>query len=145
MRKFFAVLFTLAALATVAGYALSITEHEPMLLIEQIARITFSVLSAITAFYLFRPRAGWEASMVCPACAQPANVSPANLGQPRPSLLALLLGGIILTILVQHSQKRRFRCNACSAHFTQRTFGSWLAIAWCLTIILLCASEMAAH
>jgi len=139
MRKVFAILFTLAVLLTGAGCALALWEHRLLRPILLVALLSFAVVSAVTAIYLFRPRAAWDASMVCPACRQPASLSPCTLGQPRPSLIALLFGGIILTILVQHSQARRYRCSACSAESSRRAFGSWLAIAWCFTFLILLA------
>ena len=137
MRKVFACLFSLIALATAAAHVLAVAEHEALRPIRHIAAATIAVMSAITGFYLFRSPAAWEASMVCSSCHQPARLSPCSLGQPRPSVMALIFGGIILTILIQHSQTRRFRCAACSAESSRRTFGSWLSVAWCITIVFL--------
>jgi hypothetical protein len=121
MRKVFACLFTLAALATAAGYAFALSEHEPLRPVAHIALVSFAVMSTVTAFYLCRSRAAWEASMVCPSCHQLAGLSPCSLGQPRRSVMALLFGGVILTVLIQHSQTRRFRCAGCSAESSRRS------------------------
>jgi hypothetical protein len=135
MRKLFACLFVLAALVTAAGHVLGGSGHAPLRPVVHMMLATFAVMSAITAIYLFRSRAAWEASLVCSSCHESASLSPCTLGQPRPSIMALLFGGIILTILIQHSQTRRFRCAACSVEFSRRTFGSWLAVAWCVAIV----------
>ncbi len=137
MRKVFACLFTLIALGTASSHALAFSEHGPVRPVAHLALATIAVMSAITAFYLFRSPAAWEASMVCSSCHEPDSLSPCSLGQPRPSVMALLFGGIILTILIHYSQTRRFRCATCSAEASRRTFGSWLAIAWCITIVFL--------
>jgi len=137
MRKVLAVLFALAALATGAGYALVLLEDKPLHPVVHIALLSFAIISAVTAFYLCRSRAAWEASMVCPACCQPAGLSQCSLGQPRMSIIALLFGGIILTVLVQQSQARRYRCAVCSAESRLRSFGSRLAVAWCFVMFIL--------
>jgi hypothetical protein len=137
MRKFFACLFALVALLIAAAEMHGISAHRPLRPVDQVALATMGVLSAVTAFYLFRSRAAWEATLVCSSCHQRGKLSPCVLGQPRPSVLALLLGGIILTILVQHSQTRWFHCAACSAESGKRTLGSWLALAWSVALIFL--------
>jgi|GEM_PF-1986987 len=136
MRKLFSGLFAVSALVTSAGYALAITQQEEMYLIVHLALLTFVVMAAISAFYLFRSSAAWEASLVCPSCHQSAVLSPCVIAQPRPSIMALIFGGIVLTVLIHQSQQRRFRCNACSTESKRRTVGSYLAVAWCLSLIL---------
>src|SRR4051794_22642278 len=132
MRKILATLFGLAAFLVAAGYAVVLSQHESLPPLVHFFDIPFAALAAVTAFYLFRSPAAWQASMGCPSCHQRGTLTLGGLGQPHPSVLALLLGGIILTLLIQHSQRRRFSCTACSAETRTRPFGSWLALAWCL-------------
>jgi len=136
MRKVFAALFVLVALVTVLGQAILLAADEGLGLIMHLALAAFAVASVICAIYLFRSRESWEAGLVCPHCNQ-TRLSPAVLGQPHPSLLAMILGGFVLTVLIQQSQTRRFQCAACSKESNLRTVGSWVAIAWCLAFILL--------
>jgi hypothetical protein len=142
MRKAFAYFFALLALLTAASHALDVSGHVLLPPIEHIARVVFAFTSAITALYLFRPRAAWEDSMVCPSCRQSAGVIPCTLGQPHPRLILVLLGGIIFSILIQLSSRSRFRCAGCSAESSRRTFCSWLALAWCFVIVLLIATAL---
>ena len=136
MRKVLACLFTLVALATAAGYAAAILNGDPLHIITHVWLATLVCMSTVTAFYFFRSLGAWQASLVCPTCHQPAGLSPCTIGQPHPSIVALLLGGIILTILIQHSHTSHFRCSACSAQSSRSTFGSWLALAWCASILV---------
>lgn len=136
MRKVFAVLFVLVALVTVLVQVSLLAAEEKLGLIMHLALATFAVASVICAIYLFRSKESWEAGLICPHCHQ-SRLTPAVLGQPHPSLLALILGGIVLTVLIQQSQTRRFHCAACSKESNLRTVGSWVAVAWCLAFILL--------
>lgn len=141
MRKAFAILFLLTALAAIASHGLLLLQPVVFHPLFHFGLFCFELSSVATAVYLFRPRAAWDSAMVCPSCHHPAGLAPATLGQPHPSILALLLGGIILTILIHQSQSRLFRCAACSAESGRRTFGAWLSIGWCITILLLAVAE----
>src|SRR5438128_1498690 len=125
MRKVFASLFALLAILVGASQALLLAAGEPMHPMLRVALASFAGVSAFNAYYLFRPRAAWEASLICPHCHK-AELSPSALGQPHPSIIALILGGIFFTVLIQQSQPRRFQCGACSAESRRRTVGSWL-------------------
>ena len=137
MRKFFAVLFAIAALLVGIGYCCALIRREPFPAFTSLALASFSLTSIVTAFYLFRPREHWQASLVCPSCRKEATLSPCSLAQPHLNVAVLFVGGIIFSILVQQSRKLRYRCVACSAESSHRTFGSWLSLAWCFVMAIL--------
>jgi len=112
--------------------------HEAMPAEEHLLIISMAAMSLITAIYYCRTRAKWYGRFQCPKCHQAGNLelAPASITRPRPSLAALFIGGVIVTILLQHAHETRFHCAGCSTDFNRRTWGAWLAIAWLVVIAL---------
>jgi hypothetical protein len=137
VRKLCAILFAIAAFFVGIGYCFALFRRDPLPAIAHIAFASFSLTSAITAFYLFRSRESWQASLVCPSCRYDATLSPCMLAQPHLSVIVFLLGGIIFSVLIQQSRKLRYRCAACSAESSHRTLGSWLSLVWCFVVAIL--------
>jgi hypothetical protein len=136
MRKVFGALFLLVTVVTVLVQANLLAAEERLGLMVHLALAMFAVASVICAIYLFRSRESWEAGLICPYCHQP-RLTPAVIGQPHPNVLALILGGIVLAVIMQQSQTRRFHCAACNKESNLRTVGSCVAVAWCLAYLLL--------
>ena len=142
MRKFWGCIFALVSFVLFLGVVALLWEDGLKELIGASMLTTFGILTGVTGLYLFRPVAKWEAAMTCPECQQQGTLSPCTLAQPRPNVFLLLVGGIILTILIHQSQARRFRCAACGKESSQRTAGSWLALAWAVALILMAVSTL---
>jgi len=54
------------------------------------------------------------------------------------NIIALIAGGIVLTLLWAVSRKTDFKCNACQARFAQRTTKGWVCLValWVSIIII---------
>lgn len=137
MRKLFGVLFALLVILCVTDLVASIGDDgsSPSLLI--IAISLLCGLSAITAFYLFRSQRMVGREMTCPACHEAGGLHDHSLIRPRPSLAALLFGGIIITLFIQHLPTQRFTCSVCSVDTYRRPYSSLLTLAWCVLLVFL--------
>ena len=137
MRKVFAVIFALIAILASILIVLDSLSHElppPRVLA---CFVALPLLSAATSMYLFRSAASWLARRRCGACGSVGDLAPASLMYRRPSVAALLFGGIFITLLIQHLPSQSFRCGKCSSELTFRPAGSILTVLWCLLIIAL--------
>lgn len=137
MRKFAAILFTLVGVAAAIDGVLTHLWYDDFRIVEIIADILLALMALATALYLFRPKAHWNAAMECPSCHDRGCLQPMMLTRARPSVMALLFGGIIITLFIQHIPAQQFKCSACSSDTYRRPAASILILSWCVLSIFL--------
>jgi hypothetical protein len=141
MRKLFGVLFAIAPILAVADLIISSGDFgtPPGMVITAV--VLLAGLSAVTAAYLLRSQRKRDAEMTCPKCRQAGGLRDHKLTKPRPSVAALLFGGIIVTLLIQYLPAQRFECSVCSTVTYRRPYSSLIILAWCgFTVFLICVA-----
>jgi len=131
MRKLIGVIFALVAILSVADLIMSNGDFgtAPAMVITVV--VLLAAFSAVTASYLLRSQRMKDAEMTCPKCRQTGGLRDHTLTRPRPSIAALLFGGIIITLLIQHLPAQRFECLSCSTVTYRRPYSSLIILAWC--------------
>lgn len=137
MRKLTGILFALVGVAAGIDGVLTPLWHDDFMGVEIIADVFVALLALATALYLFRPKAHWDTTLRCPSCHDKGGLQPLILTRARPSVMALLFGGIIITLFIQHFPAQRFKCSACSSDAYRRPAASVLILLWCALSIFL--------
>lgn len=132
IRKLFGTLFALFAILCAASLVVSGGDFETLL---TLLISLLCGLSAITAVYLFRSRLMIGRELTCPTCHESGGLHHHALTRPRPSLAALMIGGIFITLFIQHLPAQRFTCSGCSVDVYRRPYSSLLILAWCLLMV----------
>jgi hypothetical protein len=144
-RIAFAAVLALLAMLLVASQILLIVDHESIHVLDHIGAFGLALCIAASAFYYFRSRTHWEARLACPSCRHRGSLRLSALGQPRISITAWILGGIIGSLLYSHARTHRFHCDACNQSNDVRTPGGWLAAAWLLLLIFALGTAIYVH
>lgn len=124
---------------------LLIRAHEPTHILDHISVFALALCFAATGFYYFRPRTYWDSKLQCPRCHHKDSLRLSAIGQPRISVIAWILGGIVGSPLYSHARKHRFRCESCSESSDLRTAEGWLAAAWLLLLVFALATAIYVH
>lgn len=144
-RIFFALILALLAVLLVFLQVFVIHDHDTEGVLDQIQVWALVFCLAASAGYYFRSRAAWDAQLQCPHCHRGGSLRLSTLGQPRISVLAWILGGIIGSLLYSHARKHRYHCESCAEPSKLRTAGGWLAAAWLLLLIFATVAEIYVH
>jgi hypothetical protein len=145
LRTIFATFLALLASLIVIGQINLIRDQEPMHVLEKIGPFITAFCLVASSFYYFRPRAYWDLKLACSHCHHRGSLRLSALGQPRISILAWILGGIVGSLLYSHARKHRFHCESCGEVCDLRTVGGWLAAVWLLLLVFLIAVAIYVH
>lgn len=141
-RIIFASLLALLAVLNACGYVLLIRDHESLTTFDHMGGFPTALCLGASAFYYFRPRAYWDANLSCPSCRQTGSLHMSFYRRPRINIFALVLTGILGSILYMNARKQRFQCESCKEFNTLRTVGGWLSLVWLLLIGVALAAKI---
>ena len=135
LRIIAAMVLALLAALLMWGEVGLMLEHEKLPIIQHLSAFAIALGFAASALYFSRSTSYWASNLSCPHCSQRATLSLSAFPQPRISILAWILGGVVFAALYRQARKHRFHCDACNEDSSLRTCGSWLAAAWLLLLI----------
>lgn len=134
-QKVCGVLFALVAILCATDLIMGSGHFGPPTGVAITSVVLLALLSAVTAIYFLRSERMRDAELCCRQCGLAGGLGDHAVTKPRPSLAAMLAGGVVFTLIIQHLPAQRFTCSGCQVVTYRRPYSSLLIMAWCGWVI----------